>query len=67
MPKSPWLYQKKPMMVVSATAPTRDQQPGPQFPDVLDEGHGAVGVGAASALSRVEPGQEFRGAHGGLT
>ena len=42
----------------------RDQQPGPQFPDMLDKGHGPVGIGTAAPRTGVQAGQEFRRLHG---
>ena len=36
----------------------RNQQAGPQLPDMLDEGHGPVRIGASTSLPRVQPGQK---------
>ncbi len=63
-PRMPWLYQKKPMIVVTTIARDRDQQPVAQFMKVVDQRHGAVGVDARTTLTRVESLEESWGLHG---
>ncbi len=63
-PKKPWVYQKKPRVVVTHDRGHRDQQPVAQFGEVVDQRHGAVGIGPGATSARVELLEDSGGVHG---